>query len=107
MSARIVIGGLSLGEQWHNAQTMWGMTRSRWVTTLTGMTFLARRIATQMSWEPPEEPTQDWYEVGGAVPSQRMPSQQESASLAAADSDSDEEQADKPDWYPPPDVACM
>jgi hypothetical protein len=108
MSARIGIGGPSLGEQWHNAQTMWVMTRSPQVTTLTGMTFLAQQTGTPMSREPPEEPTQHGETIDRAVPSQRMPSQQESASLAAdSDSDSEEEQDDEPDWYPPPDVACM
>jgi hypothetical protein len=60
-----------------------------------------------MSWEPPEAPTQHGDEVDGGVPSHRMPSQQESASLGAADSDNDEEQDDEPEWYPPPDAACM
>jgi len=59
-----------------------------------------------MSWELPEEPTQHGDEVDGGVPS-RMPGQQESASLGAADSDSEEEQDDEPEWYPPPDAACM
>jgi hypothetical protein len=60
-----------------------------------------------MSWELPEEPTQHGDEVDGGVPSLRMPGQQESASLGAADSDSEEEQDDEPEWYPPPDAACM
>src|SRR5437870_7926807 len=53
-----------------------------------------------MSWELPEEPAQHGDEVDGDVPSQRMASQQESASLGAAGSDSEEAQNHEPEWYP-------
>ena len=71
------------------------------------MGLAARRNGTQMSWERTDEPTQHGDEIDGAIPGQRAPSQHEPASQTATDSNSEEEQDDEPEWYPPPDAACM
>ena len=71
--------------------------------TSLGLGLAARRNGTRMSWDVPDEPTQHAQDVDEGAAVLRAPNQHESMTLEPDEQDID----DEPEWYPPPDEACM